>query len=166
MTNLNNKWLIGSISAALLSGAALWEGYSPTVYKDVKGIPTYCYGETENVLPGRTYSKQECQTLLKNRLAEYGAGVLKCTNVPISQSEYDAYTLFAYNVGISAFCSSRANQLLNQGKHEAACTALAYGPNQQPVWSFSGGKFYQGLHNRRIYEMKLCLGNKSSNTPL
>lgn len=163
--NQSNKWLIGSISAALLSGAALWEGFSPKVYKDIGGVATYCYGETENVIKGKTYSKQECQALLKTRLADYGKGVLNCVNTPLTQNQYDAFTLFAYNVGISGFCNSRANKLLSEKRYEAACTALAFGPNQQPVWSYAGGKFVQGLHNRRIYEMKLCLGNKSSNTP-
>lgn len=163
--NNANRWLVGTVSAALLAGATLWEGFSPKVYKDVVGVPTYCYGETENVIPGKTYSKQECQTLLRTRLAEYGMGVLKCVNVPLTANQYDAYTLFAYNVGVSGFCGSRANKLLNQNKYEAACIALAYDQNQKPVWSYAGGKFVQGLHNRRIYEMKLCLGNKYSNTP-
>jgi len=163
--NQANKWLIGTVSAALVSGAALLEGYSPKVYRDVGGVATYCYGETENVLLGKTYSKQECQALLKTRLAEYGAGVLKCTSVPLTQNQYDAFTLFTYNVGVSGFCNSRANKLLSERKYEAACTALAFGPKGEPVWSFAGGKFVQGLQNRRVYEMKLCLGNKYSNTP-
>lgn len=162
--NLTNKWLIGSVSAALLSGAALWEGVRYTPYKDIVGVTTVCYGETKNV-ENRKYSPEECKRMLRNELADYGKGVLNCVNTPLTQNQYDAFTLFAYNVGVSAFCNSRANKLLSEKKYEAACTAMAFGPNQQPVWSYAGGKFVQGLHNRRIYEMKLCLGSKSSNTP-
>jgi GH24 family phage-related lysozyme (muramidase) len=48
--------------------AAKWEGYSPTVYKDSAGIPTYCYGETEMLRhdPARIYAKTECMALLRN----------------------------------------------------------------------------------------------------
>lgn len=162
--NQANKWLIGAVSAALLSGAALWEGVRYQPYKDIVGVTTVCYGETKNV-ENRKYSPEECKRMLKNELAEYGKGVLNCVNAPLTQNQYDAFTLFAYNVGVSGFCNSRANKLLSEKKYEAACTALAFGPNQQPAWAYAGGKFVQGLHNRRLYEMKLCLGNKSSNTP-
>lgn len=162
--NQANRWLIGTVSAALLSGAALWEGVRYTPYKDIVGVTTVCYGETKNV-ENRKYSPEECKRMLKTELAEYGRGVLNCVNVPLTQNQYDAFTLFAYNVGVSGFCNSRANKLLNERKYEAACTALAFGPKGEPVWSYAGGKFVQGLQNRRVYEMKLCLGNKYSNTP-
>lgn len=162
--NPRNKWLVGTVSAALLSGAAMWEGVRYKPYKDIAGVQTVCYGETKGV-ENRTYTPQECEVMLSTRLVEFRQEIAKCIDVPINKNEFDAYTLFAYNVGVGAFCNSRANKLLNQGKHEAACTALAFDGNQKPVWSYAGGKFVQGLHNRRVYEMKLCLGSKASNTP-
>jgi len=41
------------------------------------------------------YTPAECKTLTESQLAAKGAEVLRCTKVPISQNEYDAYTLFA-----------------------------------------------------------------------
>lgn len=156
--NPANKWLIGSASAALIAGAAQWEGFMPVPYRDIAGVATYCYGETKGVTWGKTYTKEQCMALLRPRLAEFGKGVLQCVNVPLKQNQYDAYTLFAYNVGVHGFCSSRALKLLNQGRYEEACKALATGPTGQPAWSFAGGKYVQGLQNRRQYEVKMCLG--------
>lgn len=155
-----NKWLIGAASAALIASATLWEGVRYEPYYDVGGIPTVCMGYTgKDVVWGKRYSPQECNNLLRKELTEHGKGVLNCTKEKLSVNEYNAYTLFAYNVGVNAFCTSRANRLLNEGKHAEACNALAYSPTGSPAWSYAGGKFYKGLHNRRLYERSMCLGD-------
>lgn len=155
----SNKWLIGVVSAALISGTALWEGTKYEPYYDVGGIPTVCMGYTgKDVVWGKRYSPEECNSLLRKELAKHGEGVLNCTTEKLSVNEYNAYTMFSYNVGVKAFCGSRANRLLNQGKHEEACNALAYGPTGTPAWSYADGKYYKGLHNRRLYERSMCLG--------
>lgn len=159
--NVNNKWLIGSASAILLSSVALWEGTRYVPYKDIAGVPTVCQGYTgKDIVMGRRYSQEECAAFLKKELKVHSDGVLACISVPINQSQYNAYTLFAYNVGVQGFCNSRATKLLNEGKAIESCWALSRGPNGKPVWSFVGDKFVQGLYNRRQYETAMCLGEK------
>jgi lysozyme len=102
------------------------------------------------VVISKTYSKAECDGLLKTKLAAYGSAVLKCVNVPISENEYSAYTLFDYNVGSAAFCGSSLLRKLNAGNHKAACDGLL-------AWVHADGKFVQGLANRRRFERDLCL---------
>jgi GH24 family phage-related lysozyme (muramidase) len=53
--------------------------------------------------------------------------------------------------------------LINAGRIADGCKALAWAPDgKTPVWAYvtdaQGRKrFVQGLHNRRLAEMKLCL---------
>lgn len=155
--NVKNKIFITSVSAALLGGAALWEGVSYKPYKDIGGITTVCYGNTKNI-ENRIYTNSECKKLLATELMEHGKGVFQCINVPMKQNEYDAFTLMAYNVGVNAFCSSSTVKLFNAGYKQQACNAIAFTPNGNPNWSYVNGKFVQGLFNRRLYERQMCLG--------
>ena len=151
--NQVNKWLIGSVSAALITGATYWEGTKYTAYNDIVGIVTVCHGYTgKDIVKGKIYTPAECKNLLTKELQEHAAGVLKCVNVPLTQNQYDAFVLFTYNVGVNAFCTSKSIlQPLNKGNYKAACDGLL-------KWVYADGKYVQGLYNRRVYEKKMCLG--------
>lgn len=155
--NLANKWLLGVTSAAAISGVVMWEGTSQP-YIDLGGVPTVCNGITGNINMNKIYSVAECRTLLLKELQSKGTGILKCINVPIKQNEYDAYTIFAYNVGVGAFCGSTSLKALNLGQHDKACRLLSNGPTGKPNWSYVNGKLVNGLYKRRQYERDMCLG--------
>lgn len=156
MPSQRNKWLVGAVSAATLSGAMLWEGKSNVPYTPVPGDErTVCYGETNVTM--RRYTDDECIALLKTDLVSYGNGVLQCINVPITQNEHAGFTLFAYNEGVYRFCHSSISAKLNSGRHLSACRAIATKDDGSPAFSTSGGHYYQGLQNRRQYESKLCM---------
>lgn len=158
--NLKNKWLSGAtISAALISGLIAFEGEKFKPYKDIGGVPTVCVGHTgKDINMDKIYTDKECRVFLIADIQKHGNGVLQCINVPIKQEEYDAYTMFAFNVGVGAFCSSRAARLLNGGLHNEACVAISTGPTGKPAWSFVDGKYVAGLYRRRQFETKMCLG--------
>lgn len=154
-----NKWLLGAIPAALVSGATLWEGTQYYAYYDIAGVPTVCQGYTgKGIVFGKKYSPEECLAYLKTELKEHSTGVLNCITQPLKEREYIGFTLMAYNVGVNGFCGSRAAKLFNQGYAEKACWAMSNGPDGKPVWSYVGPKFVQGLYNRRVYERSICLG--------
>ena len=157
----SNKWLIGFAGAALISGAALWEGKRNIPYKDLAGVLTVCYGYTgKDINRNKKYSDKECEILLRKEIVEHSAGVLQCINRPLKENQYNAFVLMAYNIGTAGFCGSRAARLFNEGKSEEACKAIAYTPSGAPAWSYvNKTQFVQGLHNRRLYEMKMCLGD-------
>lgn len=155
--NPTNKIFIGVVSASLIASVSMWEGTKYVPYRDVTGTWTVCQGITENIIPDKTYTEKECGTLLSTQLAKHGKDALNCINVPISRLEYEAYTSFTYNVGGYNFCSSGALKELNKGNHELACKRLATAPDGKPAWSFSKGKYFQGLQNRRQDESKTCL---------
>jgi lysozyme len=151
--NRSNLKYAGAITAALVASAALWEGTRYDPYYDIVGVLTVCQGYTgKDIVKGKRYSPAECKAFLEKELKVHQAGVLKCVNVPLKQHQIDAYTLFAYNVGVNAFCTSKSVlEPLNRGNTQAACDGLL-------KWAYAKGKFVQGLYNRRVYERKMCLG--------
>lgn len=155
---------VGSLviaSVALIGDLKMWEGSPTTVYADklAYGIPTVCAGHTDwSLVPGHSYTRADCDKIDAQTAADYGKAVIACVGeTNLDQNMLDAMTLFAINVGKHAACESRAAQLMRAGKYEAGCNAISHGPNGQRVWVTSGGKFRQGLANRRDFETALCL---------
>ena len=137
-----------------------FEGNVLHVYPDklAGGIPTYCAGKTDWKMPlNKTFTSDECEEVNKTTILEYGWAVLGCTTWKnLTPQRTVALTMFAINVGKSGACGSQAVQAINAGHINDGCRLLAYKPSGAPNWSYSGGKFVQGLHNRRIKEMNMC----------
>lgn len=158
--NKANKWLIGLTGAALISGVVSFEGdynkhLSP--YKDIKGIPTVCSGHTGvDVKMGQAWSPAACKAVLEHDLVGTSKGILQCVNVPLTENQYNAFTLFAYNVGVNAFCtSSTVLKPLNAGRYETACNGMS-------KWVYADGKYSEGLNNRRKIEVAMCLSQSQN----
>lgn len=151
--NLKNRVLVGAVSAVLATSVIKLEGTKYVPYDDVVGVITVCTGHTgRDVVRGKVYTPEQCKAFLENDLKDVREGINKCVNVPLTPYQYDAYTLFAYNVGVPAFCkSTTVAQPLNKGDYKASCDGLL-------KWTYAGGKYVQGLYNRRVYERKMCLG--------
>lgn len=137
------------------------EGNILRVYPDklAGGIPTYCAGKTDWKIPlNTTFTTDECREVNKATLLEYGTAVIRCTNWSyLNPDRVVALTMFAINVGVAGACSSQAIKYINIGKVTEGCKLIAYKPSGAPNWSYAGGVFVQGLHNRRIKEMNKCL---------
>ena len=151
-----NKIYLGIITTAMLAGYHLWESSNRTIiqpYFDYSGVATVCDGHTSDVDMQRIYTKQECQQFRTEDLTQHLNGMLNCVKVPLEQHQVDAFTLFASNVGVKAFCNSINTVIgpLNRGDIAAACNGLRR-------WVYVGNQRVQGLINRREYERKLCLG--------
>ncbi len=138
-----------------------WEGNILRVYSDnlAEGLPTYCAGRTDwNAKVGTRLTSDECAQVNKATLLEYGYEVLACTNWDyMTPQRTVALTIFAINVGKQGACNSTAFKLINAGRVKQGCDIIAYKPDGSPNWSYAGGKFVQGLHNRRKAERQLCL---------
>lgn len=144
----------GAAVAAVLAIATPFighfEGLVLHVYPDAVGVPTYCYGETQDPRPGHRYTKVECDALLSGRLAEYDAGVRRCITRPLPAKTEAAFVSMAYNVGLGAFCSSTLARKANAGDLAGACAELS-------KWDKAGGRVLKGLTVRRGAERALCL---------
>lgn len=161
--SIRNKIILAGVSAALIGSIAvndklvrdvtLWEGTKYTAYYDVGGIPTVCQGYTgKEVVFGKKYTAEECNALLRSALKTHAEGMLNCVKVDLTQNEFNAYAMFTYNVGVGAFCKSSLLKKLNNNDRIGACNGLL-------AWSYAGGKYVQGLNNRRQYERNLCLSD-------
>lgn len=162
-------------SAGLLTFVGVREGREYTPYRDVGGVWTVCDGITKGVVPGRTYTKDECDALLQGTVEWHGQAVLACTSgVRFKQHEYDAFADLAYNVGTGAVCGSCLpgkeclGDLLRAGKMQAACERIlefakvringVLKPCQDPANNC------RGVWLRRKAERDSCLGIKPIGT--
>nr|WP_221932617.1 hypothetical protein [Pseudomonas mendocina] len=94
----------------------------------------------------------------KATILEYGIDVLACTEWSnITPRRLIGLTIFAINVGSSGACGSQAFKAINRGDIKAGCDLLATRPDGKPNWSSAGGRYVQGLQNRRQAERTLCL---------
>jgi len=144
----------GAVAAAAASLVAAWEGYYGNTYRDIVGVPTVCYGETEKaaVEAGRqrTFTKAECLSMLQQSLKKYDDGFMACVTRDIPDSVHIAGISFTYNVGIAGACRSSFVRHINRGDFREACDALL-------MWNRAGGRVVKGLDNRRKAERKVCL---------
>lgn len=159
----------GAITVAspfLMDFLGRWEGQGQyVVYADklAGGLPTVCKGVTRWTSPypvvvGERWSAEKCAEVERKVTIETQTKLARCiTNFDITQNVFDALTSHAHNVGVNGTCGSRAVRLINAGNIKAGCDALAHGPDGRPVWSYAGGRFIQGLYNRRLAERELCL---------
>lgn len=135
--------------ATALSLVATWEGVRTTAYRDVIGIPTICYGYTHGVQMGDTATPDECRDLLVQELLTVYASVRQCIDVRLTEGQRAAVVSLAYNAGAGAVCKSTFVRKLN-ARDPSACDELRR-------WVYAGGKYHQGLANRREAERKACL---------
>jgi lysozyme len=152
--------VIGVASAALIAAAAhlatpmtanfegLWLTAKPD--KLAYNLPTVCFGETEGVRIGDTYTKAQCLDMLEKKLPRYIESVAKCITAEITPETLAAYGSLTYNIGETAVCKSTAVRLYNAGDKVGGCNAFM-------MWTRAGGRELRGLKNRREAERKVCL---------
>ncbi len=173
--SLRNKIAAGVLvlcSCTLSVFLGNWEGTGQNiVYADklAGGLPTVCMGITrhtspEPVIVGDYWSDTRCAEVEQLVVQKSQLKLADClTNQAIGQNTFDALSSHGHNVGTPNTCASRAVGLINAGRIPEGCRALAWAPDGvTPVWAYvtsAGGKkvFIQGLHNRRLAEMELCL---------
>lgn len=154
--------------AALVAFLTLWESGRDTittVYADklAGGLPTVCNGITKYaykerpIVVGEVWTKEECHKAETFVITNTQIKLAQC--MPYSTQEvFDAITSLSHNMGVERVCKqARAVRLINAGKIMEGCKAIAYGEDGKPVWSSVDGKYYKGLHNRRVDEMKMCM---------
>lgn len=126
-----------------------WESFSATPYKDSAGVWTIGFGHA--MFKGITIQSltlDQAKALLAQDLLPVITAVKSAVVVPLSQYQFDALVIFAYNVGITAFKTSTLLRLLNAGNTEGAGAQFA-------VWNKAGGVVCPGLVRRRAAEANL-----------
>lgn len=142
--------LVGTTAAGLiLATVSTWEGKRNDPYRDIVGVWTVCYGETQR--PMRRYTDAECSAMLERRLVDYAQPVLaRNPNLAGRPNQLAAAVSLSYNIGQSAYARSSVARLFSAGQYRAACEGFMR-------WNRAGGKPVKGLTNRRAFERALCL---------
>ena len=125
--------LIGTGAAGLLiATVGAWEGKRNDPYRDIVGVWTVCYGETNVSM--RRYSDAECKAMLSDSLADYAGPVLaRNPELRGHDAQTVAATSLAYNIGVSAYRRSTVAKRFSAGNWRGACDAFL-------SWSYAGGK--------------------------
>lgn len=160
MMNNSSKAILGGTTmlAAALSLATpeimRWEGKRNDPYRDIVGVMTVCYGETQANM--RRYTDAECSDMLSKRLhRDYATPILRCVpDFAKHPHPFAASVSLSYNIGVSAFCRSTSAAQFRRGNWQAGCDAMR-------AWNRAGGQVVRGLVRRREAERRLCLGSKS-----
>lgn len=144
---------VGSAAVLALAAAIVkpWEGYEPTAYRDVIGVWTACYGHTQGIEPGKTYTREECTRFLEQDLAEAQGHVHRCIGRDMPVSVEVALISATYNVGPRIVCGSTLQRKAQAGDWKGACAEL-------DRWVYAGGKKWRGLERRRAHEREFCEG--------
>lgn len=84
------------------------------------------------------------------RIAE--TSVLKMTNVPLTDGQFDALVSFVFNLGSGAFQRSTLRRKVNREEHDEV-------PDEFLKWVYAGGKKLKGLILRRKAESMMYQSN-------
>lgn len=145
--------MAASVAAGVAAFVGPWEGLFVHPYRDIVGVLTVCYGETEGPFK-QTYTPQECRDMLAAKLPRYYAEISSCWGPEGEKHLTDnmriAFTSGAYNFGSGAFCQSAMVTRLIAGNRKGACAALL-------AYDHAGGRKVYGLTRRRQAEYKLCM---------
>ena len=136
-----------------------FEGFRMYPYKDQAGHMTIGYGH--KILPeedfGLAITYGFGEELLKKDLAPRETAVNKLVDIPLKQHQFDALVSFVYNVGEDAFRKSTLLKYLNLAKIQSAGDEFL----RWDKITVKGEKVVSpGLHNRRVKERELFLGEK------
>lgn len=97
-----------------------FEGYSPFVYEDVAGKKTVGFGHL--IVDGEQFDEpllpEEASELLRKDVAVAERGVNRATRITLRQSQFDALTDFAFNLGTGALQSSTLLRRVNAETHD------------------------------------------------
>lgn len=135
-----------------------FEGCRLTAYKDIVGVWTIGYGHTgSDVYSGLKITQAKAESLLKADLERFEKGVNRLDYIyDFNQNEFDALVSFSYNLGVGCL-----NQLTNNGMRSRQTIRSKW-----KAYCNAGGKYSQGLYNRRAKELELFnKGNLSTVEP-
>lgn len=125
MQILPNRALPWPIIWAGVVEIARSEGCRLRAYRDIAGVWTCGWGETEGVDASTVWTQDEADRRLCNRLREFSSRVLALCRVETTAHEEAAMVSLAYNIGVAGFARSSVLSAHNRGDHAAAARAFA-----------------------------------------
>lgn len=149
-------YLVAAMLAVLVPFTAGKEGLSLVPYRDLGGVWTQCYGETEGVNQFSVkLSEYQCRVKLKAKLTKIGMQVWWLVKTDMSPNRWAALNDFVYNLGIGAFQKSTLLKKLNEGDPKACDQILRFKYVAGKDCSIRSNGCY-GIIIRREEQVKLC----------
>lgn len=125
MEVLPNRSLPWPIVWAGVVEIARSEGCRLRAYRDIAGVWTIFWGETEGVTPDMVGTQDDADRRLCNRLAELADGVAKLLTRSATGYQLAAMVSLAYNIGLAGFARSSVLRAHNAGNTLAAARAFS-----------------------------------------
>lgn len=129
-----------------------WEGCELVRYKDSGGNWTIGTGRLIPSGEPQAITQDTADKWLDEDVQKFESVVHEYVLAPLTQNQFDALVIFAFNVGVNAFRKSTMRKLLNQRKYAEAA-------EQFKRWVYVGvgpdRKVCEGLVNRRNKEKAL-----------
>lgn len=143
-----------AVAISLIGGA---EGLRTYAYPDPatgREPWTACYGETEGIRKGMTFTVEQCKEMLRTSLVKYAVRIEACVPAladpaKTSPERYASQLSLAYNIGWAGYCKSSVARLINAGEALAACDFML-------KFNRAAGVVMKGLTRRRTQERELC----------
>ncbi len=133
-----------------------YEGFRNKPYRCAAGLFTVGYGHLigdGRSLPdswNRTFTVEECDALLANDVRKFELGVDRYINVQLTQNQFDAVVVFAFNLGNGTLQRSTLRSKINRGDKKGAVQSWL-------KYNKADGKVLKGLDSRRKAEVALFL---------
>lgn len=138
------------LSSSALGTLTTLEGFSETPYPDAGGW-SIGFGHYMGSSPTIEHvTREEATEILREDVRTAERAVRAGVSSPLTQNEFDALTLLAYNIGSGAFAGSTLVKLLNAGDYAGAAA-------QFPRWNQSQGAVNEVLVSRRATEQALFM---------
>ena len=158
---MKGRLAVGSLvlSAAGLVGLVVQEGYTDRAVQPLPGDKwTVGFGTTGGVKPGDSTTPPKALERALRDIQQFEGALKSCVTAPLTQTEFDVYLDFSYNVGSAAFCGSTMVRKLNAGDYAGACAEFdRWMMFQGKDCRIRSNKCY-GLVERRAEARAKCLG--------
>jgi lysozyme len=113
---------------------------------------TIGWGHTgSDVKPGLVWTQEQADAAFLVDITRFERAVLNVADVPLTQGQFDALVLFAYNVGSKALETSTLLRKLNNEDYAGAALEFRR-------WNKNDGQVMRGLTRRRAAEECLFRG--------
>lgn len=139
-----------------------FEGLSLSAIRLPDGRWTMGHGHTTHAREGARITAEDAEALLRFDLIPVQTAVNEALDVPVTQSQFDALTCFAFNLGVETFRTSDVLKRVNQGRMTEAALQMA-------VWRAVAGDGHpavlDALVRRRAAENALLLSDGQALSP-
>jgi lysozyme len=143
-----------SVKDSTVNFIASLEGFEEVAFWDVKqysiGFGTGTMPNGQPVKKGDRVTRAQAVQMLARDAVKFGNYVNQYITSSLSQNQWDALTSFVYNLGPGALSGTGVQRAVNENPNDFESVK-----KEMMRWVNAGGKFNQGVYNRRVKEVNM-----------